>query len=152
MINLQIAGVIISSHFSKTHQHVELVAKSPLTPLVRSFMIKAEEDADVFGNCGVDEYGEIFIVSVLREFRNCGLATEMFGRAVSMLKEMGYPVIMCMFSNPYSRKLGERFGFKELVRSRYIDAKDEKGNLIMPTATPDQFLNVTVLDLREVKQ
>ncbi|OXA46509.1 uncharacterized protein LOC110856235 [Folsomia candida] len=150
-VTRKIAGVVVMEDCFKDKKYPVLTPTSPITPKVRHFFTILEDSVNIFEKYGVEKYAAIFILSVHQDFRGCGLATEMFRRAVQVLKLMSYSIIECTFSNPFSRRIGEKFGFIEVSRTKYVDAKDAQGNFFMLHAKPDQFVNMTILDLRETQ-
>jgi GNAT superfamily N-acetyltransferase len=135
---IQIAAVLIVMHFAKDQHMPELVPTSPLTKIVRTFIISLETKVDVFKEYGVNHFADILIISTGQDYRGQGLATEMYRRAISLLTAMGYSLVTSCFSNPISRKLGVKLGFQEIARSYFDEMKEslEKERKKDPTAVP----------------
>ena len=87
----------------------------------------------------MDHYAELLIASVDPEFRERGLATEMYRRTFNLLRSKGYKITESNFTSPITRKVATKFGFEELVRRYFKDYKDENGKPFIHNAKDDQF-------------
>ncbi|XP_021968251.1 uncharacterized protein LOC110863290 isoform X2 [Folsomia candida] len=134
----KIAGVMIIAACPKDKDWNLPPALSPMTSKVTPFLVELEGSVDMYNRYGVDTYADIFILSVSQDFTGHGLGTELLRRAISWISEMGYQVVQAAFTNPASRRIGEKFGFVEVSRRYLVDAKDDKGNKTMPNADKDQ--------------
>jgi len=101
----------------------------PLTDspgLQRAFpvLLRLDSKIDFFEKYNVHTYIDLFMVSVDRAYRQQGLGTELYSRALCLLKTKGYSVAKCIFTSPYSQRIGRKMGFQELCSEKFIDFID----------------------------
>lgn len=96
----------------------------------------------------MDKYPELFIVATDRDYRGKGLATEMYRKAIAKFRAQGYPLVSSTFTNPFSRKLGDKLGFKPVNRMEFQDFKNPDGSLVFGEEGKQHFVVETVLDLK----
>ncbi|CAG7833343.1 unnamed protein product [Allacma fusca] len=121
----KLAGACITSacrKSEKSHFHCE----SEEQATIFGFLESAEEGIDLFEMYDVDEYAEIIMVSVDREFRGEGLATELYDKSIKMLKELGFKLTESTFTSPYTRKISQRFGYEEVSKKYFREIKNTK--------------------------
>jgi len=94
----------------------------------------------------LDKYADFFGISVDPKYRQQGLCTELYKRAILWSKSRGLSIAKVSFSSPYSRKAGKKHGFRELGRMQCIDFKDEKGLPLNPTVDPLWYIDMGVLE------
>lgn len=111
------------------------------------FILHLQEEGKVFESVGVDEIATLVSVSVEREFRRQGLATEMYKRTVALLKAKGYVAVEGYFSSPYARKIATKLGFQQLAVSYIGQYENAEGELLFPEAKSDDFVSLMTLKL-----
>lgn len=123
-------------------------AQSPLTNLVKNTLLQLKEQYNIHEQRGVEVYPELFCISTDKEHRGKGLATQMYRRAIEILKlEARHKIVSSTFTNPFSLKIGENLGFKPVARLELNDVKHEDGSLVYGQAGDKQFIVETVMDL-----
>jgi len=110
-------------------------------------VIDISKKGNIFDRYGVDHYAELLIASVDPEFRERGLATEMYRRTLTLLRSRGYPVAESCFTSPITRKVAAKFGFEELVRRYFKDFEDVNGAKFIDNAGEDQFAALMAISL-----
>ena len=143
----QAAAVLIIWFHEKGKSLPPFEPRSPITVLIRQAVIQLH-DRYIFEERNVSVYPEIFIISTDNTHRGKGLATEMYRRAIGQLRSQGYPLVSSTFTNPFSRKIGERLGFKIVSRLEFDECKNADGSLAFGEAGKNQFAVDTVLDLQ----
>lgn len=121
--------------------------QSPELQKMIPFILHLQEEGKVFETLGVDEIATLVSVSVDREFRRQGLATEMYRRSLAMLKAKGYSVVEGYFSSPHSRKIASKLGFQLLTESYIGQYENSQGELVFPDAKPDDYVSLMTLKL-----
>ncbi|CAL8134422.1 unnamed protein product [Orchesella dallaii] len=115
---------------------------------IRNILSKISDCADIFQRYPeIDHYADFILVSVDKEYRGCGLASEIYERAYKMLKAMKIPLIKCIFTNPYTEKIAVKTGFQEVARIRIQDWKYDDGKPCAPNATDEDWVVVMVKEL-----
>jgi hypothetical protein len=146
--NNEIAGVRITSIVRPDHHPEIPPLKSPKTGPIIDILVKLTEDAAIFELYPeIDHYADFFMVSVGRNYRGYGLATEIYERAFKMLSSLKFPLIKCVFSSPYTQKIARKRGFRELGKINFLDWKNEKGERYYPNANEDECAILMVKDL-----
>lgn len=111
--------------------------------------MKLTEDANVFEkHQEISEYADFFMVSVDRDFRGSGLATELYDRTFKMLRAMKMTLIKCIFTSPYSQKIAWNRHFQEVCRMKFLDWKDDNGKQHYPDATEEEVAILMVKDIK----
>ncbi len=95
-------------------------------------------EANIYERMDVDSYGDLLFISVDREFRGQGLATEMYERALKLLKSKGLKCAESVFSSPISQRIAKRLGFTELSRRYFKEYKTLDGSQSFPQAKDDE--------------
>lgn len=95
----------------------------------------------------MDVYPELFIISTDSKHRGKGLATEMYRKAIEKVKSQGHKIVSSTFTNPVSRKIGDKFGFKPVSRIEMDDVLNEDGSKIFGDAGNGKFIVETVLEI-----
>jgi len=143
---LQIAAVLIICIHSEGRVLPVRRLCSPTSILVQNMYIQLVQKYDIHKQHEVYVYPELDTISTDKNFRGTGLATEMCRKAVAQLKADGYKLVNCTFTNPISRKIGEKLGFKEGCRIYFNDLQYEDGTLVFGQAGNEHFVTETVLD------
>lgn len=135
----QIAGVRVTT-VVRLGEHAEWPPmKSEKAGPIIQILIKLTEDAKLFDKFpDMKHYADFFLVSVGRNYRGYGLATEIYDRAFKMLTAMNFPLIKCVFSSPYTQKIARKRGFQEMGKINFLDCKNEQGELCFPNANEDE--------------
>ena len=123
----QVAAVRVTSRCVKGEEEPD-IEWTPKIQVVLKFVQLLNERCNLFERFGVDHYGDFWVASVDPEFRQKGLATEMYRRSLALLKAKGYPVCKSVFSSPYTRRAVRNLGFEELDKMYMLDMKNEKGD------------------------
>ncbi|CAG7727827.1 unnamed protein product [Allacma fusca] len=121
-----------------------------VSPEMRSairFFTETDNKCNIFETFDIDEYADLRIQCVGRQFRGKGLATEMYTRALAFLKQSGFLVAKSVFTSPYTRKAASNLGFVELARKYFREITDENGALVCPDAGDNEFVAVMALKL-----
>jgi len=149
----KIAGVRITS-INKKDDHPELPTfKSAKTGPIVGVLMKLSDDAKIFERYPeLDQYTEFVMVSVDKEYRGFGLATEIYDRAFKMLNSMNFPLIKCVFSSPYTQKIARKRGFYEIGKINFLDWKDENNQRHYPNATEDECAILMVKEIKPLVQ
>lgn len=92
------------------------------------------------------EFPHMFGISVEEEFCRQGLATEIYRRAIGLMKERGFSWSLVAFISPYSRAAAGRNGFIQLAKRNLTQAVDEDGSALYAEADPNDFLDVGVFE------
>jgi GNAT superfamily N-acetyltransferase len=144
----KLTGVaIVSIARNNEKAHFEFECESEEQATILQFLAAAEDGIDIFKKYGVEEYGELLMLSIDQEFRGEGLATEFHIRIFEMLKDMGIKLTAVSSSSPYTRKILERMGFEEVSRKYFREMLDTQGRVLCPNAGDDEFLARLVLRL-----
>ncbi|CAL8092428.1 unnamed protein product [Orchesella dallaii] len=144
----KIAGVRITTHVRKEDKHDFPPINNKKTRAVVNVLIKLTEEANVFGKYPeITHFAEFFMVSVDRDFRGHGLASEIYERSFNMLTALKFPLIKCVFSSPYTQRIARKRGFIELGRLYFQDCKDDNGERPFPNATEDEYAVLMVKEL-----
>jgi ribosomal protein S18 acetylase RimI-like enzyme len=144
----QIAGVRIFGISKGGEEELgELVSliKSPVMKAMIPNILTLLEAADTKNRLDVESYGDFLFVSVDRNFRGQGLATEMYQRAIDVLKAERCPAAQSIFTSPHSQRIARNLGFKELSRMKLKDYKTPEGDSLFPNATDDEVAIVMAL-------
>jgi len=121
--------------------------QSPEMKKIVPFILNLQEQGKVFDVLGVHEVATLVSLSIEREFRQQGLATEFYRRTIAFLKAKMYPAVEGCFSSPYARKIAEKLGFQELSSAYVAEYKDAKGEVVFPNAAPEDFISIMALKL-----
>jgi len=150
----KIAGVRISSINRKDdHPEIPNIKNKEKTGPILGILLRLSEDAKMFERyLEIDHYVEFVMVSVDKEYRGFGLATEIYDRAFKMLTAMNFPLIKCVFSSPYTQKIARKRGFYELGKINFLDWKDENDQSYFPNATEDECAILMVKELKPLVQ
>lgn len=125
--------------------------KNAKTGPIIQILVQLTDEAKIFEKYpNIDHYAEFFMVSVGRDYRGHGLASEIYERAFNMLTSMKFPLIKCVFSSPYTQKIARKRGFEELGKIDFQDWKDENGQRYYPNATPDECAILMVKELESL--
>ena len=106
-------------------------------------------EADVFGRYPIDHYAYYITASIGRDYRNQGLASEMYRRSEALLREHKFPLVASCFTSPWTRKIATNRNFKELSRFYLKDLKDDNGRQVLPDATDDDCAALMALELEQ---
>lgn len=109
-----------------------------------------EESYSIAKTYNVSIFPELAILSVDKEFRGKGLATELYRRGITQLTGDGHSLIYSEFSNPLSRKVGERVGFKEESRFYFKDFKHKDDSDVFDKTQlgPESYCGLAVLHVK----
>lgn len=86
-----------------------------------------EAQADFPGKYGIDNWAEFFAVSTDPEFRNQGLAGELYERSIKFLKSAGFKHALVLVTSPYTKQATRKRGFIEIARMDYDQIKNPEG-------------------------
>lgn len=84
----------------------------------------AGKQADVFNRYNVDYYLSAIGLTVSRDYRGCGLATELLKARVPLMKYVGLKVTSTSFTGVGSQTAAKRAGFEELYVKTYDELKE----------------------------
>jgi len=102
-------------------------------------LLEMRAEANIFEAMGVESYGDFLFVSVDKEFRGQGLATEMYNRAIALLKSKGIKAAESIFTSPFSQRIANKLGFVELSKRYLKDYKTLNGGQLFPQAGDDEI-------------
>ena len=143
------AGCRITSEQRKGHEN-----KNPKIPIEtpegrKKYLVLGSINGEVnmYEKYGIDRYADSCLVSVDREFRQRGLAMELYNRSLTLLRANGFTHLKIVFTSAFSRRNAEKLGFVELARKRFVDFVDENGQQVLPNAEPDDVCTLGILML-----
>jgi len=90
-----------------------------------------------------------YVTSVDPNYRNQGLATELYRRMKIHLQQHGFSAALSVFTNQYSIRAATRNDFYEIVpdgRTCYSSCIDSSGEKLFPTADPEDYVAVLVCE------
>ncbi|ODN06371.1 Dopamine N-acetyltransferase [Orchesella cincta] len=141
-----IIAVLITNFHDLKNPLPSFEPRSPITTKFLHVLEQMESTFNIHETYGISNFPELAILSVEKEFRGKGLATELFRRTISQLFSEGFPLIYSEFSNPISRKVGKRLGFEEVRRFYFKDFTMPDGSQVFKNEEEqDNFVNMTVL-------
>ena len=143
----KIAGVRITYRHTKYSSVAHLKFKSPQMLNRMKVIAICNERAQIFSRYPTDHYACYITASTGRDYRNIGLASEMYRRSEALLKEQKFPLVASCFTSPWTRKIATNRNFQELSRLYLKDLKDESGQQLFPNATEDDFAAFMALKL-----
>jgi len=121
---------------------------SPITTLVRSYLKSFDVNFNIFNHFDVSEYAHINLTSVEKEFRNLGIASELWRRSVTLCKEKNISVISSLCTCPETQKIASNLGFKEVQRKHYVELQGENPTVnFSRKPSPKEFAAEMILDL-----
>lgn len=136
--------LIINIH-EKNNRLPALNPRSDLTTEFLHFLRQLESKCNIFEKYNLSTFPELAILSTDKQHRGKGLATELYRRAIEQLFSDGFPLIYSEFSNPISRKIGEKLGFTEVGRF-YFNQYREKHGFRPYAADNDGYVSMMVLE------
>ncbi len=148
LLKLKVVGARIIAIHRRNPAHSPLELKSEEMRKIMPFLDKVAEAAGIFREYpNIDQYAEIFMVSVSSEYRGQGLAGAMYEGAIRLLQGKGFKVLKSCFTSPYTARIGQKMGFKELAKAKFNEYKDETGEIIFPDARDDEVASIGVLEI-----
>jgi GNAT superfamily N-acetyltransferase len=150
MFNLQVVGArIIAIHRREDVGKAGTKMYSEEMSRIMPFLHGLDEKAAIFNHYpGVDQYAELFMASVHPDFRGQGLAGEMYRGAIRLLQAKGFKLLKSCFTSPFTQKVGEKMGFRELARARFKDHTDpDGGEPVFPDAKDHEIATIGVLEI-----
>jgi len=127
---MKIAGLLLNESCQKSDD-LEITPPNPTGHAIRQFLTRVEGKLNVFEKFSLEQYGELFVVSVNRDYRGQGLATELFQRSYDIFRKNGDTIIKCTATSPITRKLCSNLGFVEMGSWKFSEIKDGAGNPIL---------------------
>lgn len=141
----KVAGVLIINIHEKNNTQPLLKPQSHLTSEFLLFIRQIESKCNIFEKYNVTTFPELAILSTDKQHRGKGLATELYRRAIVQLFSDGFPMIYSEFSNPISRKIGQKLGFTEVGRFYFHEYREKHG--FRPYAADnDGYVSMMVLE------
>jgi len=117
------------------------------------FLELLDEKGKVFDHYPeLDCYAELFMISIEKEFRGCGLACKSYQLVADILKARGVKLLKSSFTNPYTQRIATKLGYRELARVYNRDYKDKNGDIVWPHVEddfPDYSAIVGVLEIEQ---
>jgi GNAT superfamily N-acetyltransferase len=95
----------------------------------------------------VNEYIEMFGISVCPEYRKQGIAKEIYRRVLALMKVRGIKVARCGFTSPFSRKAAKSQGCKIFVEEPVCQAKLKDGRYLNSNAAPEDISDYGVFEV-----
>jgi len=144
----KVAGARIIAIHRRNDVHNPLKLESPEMKKIMPFLAIVDATAAIFDHYPeVNEYAELFMASVHPDFRGQGLAGEMYRGAIRNLQSKGFQLLKSCFTSPFTKKIGEKMGFRELARAKFNEYQDENGELVFPSAENDEVAVIGVLEI-----
>jgi len=111
-----------------------------------------QELVDLGIKCRIDDYtdgdyADFFGMCVIPKYRQRGLCTELYRKALELSKSRGFTIAKVSFASPFSRKAGFTNGYKQLGKVKCIDFKDENGVCLKPDIDPQWYLDMGIFQL-----
>lgn len=101
----------------------------------------------MFAKYGVEYVVWNFFVAVNAKYRKMGLASELYSRVVQLLRSKKFPLVFSIFTSPFSRRAAHKVGFVEIDRVYFNELRNDKGEVVLPKGTQDDFASVMVLEM-----
>jgi len=145
--NGKVAGVRLTHTMTKYTSFAHLKFKSQTIKNLFQLINLSNEQADVFNRYGLDHYAFYLAASTSSDYRNQGLASEMYRRSELLLRHHKFPLVTSIFSSPWTRKIATNRKFVEISRVYMKDMKDENGKQLLPNANDDDMACCMALKL-----
>ncbi|ODM93378.1 Dopamine N-acetyltransferase [Orchesella cincta] len=109
------------------------------------------ENENLYEKYDITEYGDMFGLVTVSDYRQRGLAGEMYRRGLHFLKKRGFKIVKCGFVSPFTRRAGKKHGYKEFARRRFLECIGSDGKILNPNADdgPDGYICFGIFDLRD---
>jgi len=138
-----VAGVRVLSIVKRGHHEEDPPILYPPDKIVVGCLTQVTKAADIFTAFpDVDKYVDLVMTVTDPTFRGQGLATEMYRRAMDLVKALGIPLCKSVLTSPFTMKACRNLKFVECSKLFLQDYKDENGVQYFPDAKPDQFITV----------
>lgn len=98
--------------------------------LLNAIDLTGAQKDEILTRWNVESYAEFFVASTHPDYRNRGLAMEMYQRSLKFLKAQGFQLVECIFTSSSTRRTASKLGFEEIARIYYKDVVDENGEPI----------------------
>jgi GNAT superfamily N-acetyltransferase len=108
---------------------------------------QAEGDANIAHRFKVTRFADVLILSIDKDYRGRRLGQVLLQRGKDLAKLRGIPVVMAIFSSPFSWKAAVRVGFETVISFPFANMVDDDGEQYLPRCTPDQILTVGAVRL-----
>ncbi|CAG7829192.1 unnamed protein product [Allacma fusca] len=142
----KIAGVRVTGRPKKGHK-ASVNIQSREFQMVSKFLGSVEKQVDLFDTFGVEEYADLHFASIDKDFRGQGLASEMYNRAISLLKGLNFKLAKSSFTSPFTRKISTKLGFEQIAIKYFREIEDENGTYPYSHLPNDEFVSVRILRL-----
>jgi len=121
--------------------------KSPVSKNFVKFYYSLLIEGNPFDRFNEETFPHMFGISVDPEFAQQGLATEIYRRAILLMKARGFKFVLVGFVSPYSRAAAAHHGFIRVAQRALKDAKNDKGQPLFENTDPNDFLDVGLFEL-----
>lgn len=91
------------------------------------FVDDIEKLGDLPGKRNLDHWAGFFIASTTREYRNQGLAGELYNRSIRFLKAEGFKHALVVVTSPWTKRATKNREFEEVARVQFKDLVDFEG-------------------------
>lgn len=127
-----IAGVnILSLSLKGEHFDSNQITSKKGTKLM-NFLEDMCKKGNIYEKYGVDKYIGAFGLSVHPNYQGVALGGHLLDARVEIGREYKLPVTATAFTSPISQKLAARCGFEDIIKKKYAEVADEKGDLLFP--------------------
>jgi len=146
--NDKIVGLRVIILVNKDDPEMKIEFKCKHNEDIYDHIVRVEHATKVFERYPeVDKIADMFGISVDPAYQNQGIATEIYKRALILLKQKEFKVVRCGFLSPWSRKAATNLGWKELVRVYHKDVMTSAGTPLVENADPEDYLDYGVFEL-----
>lgn len=123
----QIAGVRITFIHTPDLSLESIPLHSKQLQIILKFIQELEARADVAGRYNITSWAEFFIASTSRDFRNLGIAGELYDRSIKFLQAEGFKHALVVVTSPYTKQATKKRGFEQVARMDYDEITDHEG-------------------------
>lgn len=117
------------------------IVQEEVTKRVIRFLVYLDERSDLFNRYSVDTLLEYFVISVDRNYRKRGFASQLMQCGVDFAKTIGVSVVYGCYSSLFTRRAAEKVG-KELVIEIDLNTYKEEDKVVFENTEPH---NVTAI-------
>jgi len=146
--NDKIIGLRVIVVVNKDDPDMKMEFKYKINEDIYDHIVRVEHATNVFERYPeVYKIADMFGISVDPAYQKRGIATEIYKRALRLLKQKEFKVVLCGFLSPWSRKAAMNLGWKELVRVYHKDVMTSTGMPLVENADPEDYFDYGVFEL-----
>lgn len=125
-IFLHIAGVRITFIHTPEISFDSIPLHSRQVQIILKFIHELKARADVSNKYKISTWAEFFIASTSRDFRNLGIAGELYDRSIKFLQAEGFKHTLVVVTSPYTKQATKKRGFEQVARMDYDEITDHE--------------------------